>query len=376
MKAQICLNMIVKNETKVLGRLFESLKDVIDYYIIVDTGSTDGTPAFIKNSMAKLEIPGEVHCYDWVNFGVNRNQALQLVYKKGYKGWVLFIDADEEFSCSDPTVLSSLKPGVTYEIEKRHANIHYSLPNLIDVSKTRWEWRGVVHEYLHHVTGPKEKLPLPQAWIIYHEGEGARSHYLSSEEKFLNDAVLLEKECEKNPEDARSRFYLAQSYQNAGKYELAYQHYLLRKQMIAWEEERFMAQLKVAQLAEYLQKPYEEVFFAYIEAHAMRPSRAEPLHDLAVFLRKKENYQLAYYYAQQASRIPLPDDRLFVVKNIYKWQVWDEIGIAGYWIGKYEEARIACKKVLKLNASGSITLDRSTIQRITKNLRFSLDKLG
>ena len=35
--------MIVKNEVKVLPRLFGSLKDYIDYYVIVDTGSTDET---------------------------------------------------------------------------------------------------------------------------------------------------------------------------------------------------------------------------------------------------------------------------------------------------------------------------------------------
>ncbi len=43
------LNMIVKNETPVLGRLFNSVKDIISYYVIVETGSTDGTPEFIKN---------------------------------------------------------------------------------------------------------------------------------------------------------------------------------------------------------------------------------------------------------------------------------------------------------------------------------------
>ena len=51
---RICLNMIVKNETPVLGRLFASVKDIISNYVIVDTGSTDGTPDFIKNGWTKL----------------------------------------------------------------------------------------------------------------------------------------------------------------------------------------------------------------------------------------------------------------------------------------------------------------------------------
>ena len=51
MKNTICLNMIVKNETKNIKRLFKSLYDEIDYYVIHDTGSTDGTPEFIKKMM-------------------------------------------------------------------------------------------------------------------------------------------------------------------------------------------------------------------------------------------------------------------------------------------------------------------------------------
>ena len=39
----LCLCMIVKNETRVLPRCFGSLAPYIDYWVISDTGSTDGT---------------------------------------------------------------------------------------------------------------------------------------------------------------------------------------------------------------------------------------------------------------------------------------------------------------------------------------------
>src|SRR6185369_10946241 len=77
-KTNICLNMIVKNEVKVLPRLIRSVKDYIDYYVIVDTGSTDETIALIKREMSACGIEGEVHERPWVNFGVNRQQALEL----------------------------------------------------------------------------------------------------------------------------------------------------------------------------------------------------------------------------------------------------------------------------------------------------------
>jgi glycosyltransferase involved in cell wall biosynthesis len=39
----ICLNMIVKGESRVIQRALASVKHLIDYWVIVDTGSTDGS---------------------------------------------------------------------------------------------------------------------------------------------------------------------------------------------------------------------------------------------------------------------------------------------------------------------------------------------
>ena len=41
--ATVSLCMIVRNEEDVLGRCLESVKDIVDEIIIVDTGSTDRT---------------------------------------------------------------------------------------------------------------------------------------------------------------------------------------------------------------------------------------------------------------------------------------------------------------------------------------------
>jgi glycosyltransferase involved in cell wall biosynthesis len=50
-KKKIVLNMIVKNEEKVIERSLGSVKDFIDYWVIVDTGSTDKTIDVIKSSI-------------------------------------------------------------------------------------------------------------------------------------------------------------------------------------------------------------------------------------------------------------------------------------------------------------------------------------
>ena len=90
----ICLNMIVKNEAPIIANLLKSVKDVIDYYIIVDTGSNDGTPEIIKKIMDEYKIDGEIHHEKWINFGINRQQALDKAIGKA--DYALIIDADEE----------------------------------------------------------------------------------------------------------------------------------------------------------------------------------------------------------------------------------------------------------------------------------------
>jgi glycosyltransferase involved in cell wall biosynthesis len=53
----LCLNMIVKNESRIISRLLESVAGVIDTYCICDTGSTDNTIDIIKTFFDK-KCPG------------------------------------------------------------------------------------------------------------------------------------------------------------------------------------------------------------------------------------------------------------------------------------------------------------------------------
>ena len=46
---KLCLNMIVKNESKIITRLLDSVIDIIDCYCICDTGSTDNTVQLITD---------------------------------------------------------------------------------------------------------------------------------------------------------------------------------------------------------------------------------------------------------------------------------------------------------------------------------------
>src|SRR5258708_39069818 len=88
---RICLNMIVKNEAPVIQRCLASVMPLIDTWVIVDTGSMDGTQQLIRETLAHL--PGELHERPWVDFAHNRSEALELA--RGFGEYIFVIDADE-----------------------------------------------------------------------------------------------------------------------------------------------------------------------------------------------------------------------------------------------------------------------------------------
>ncbi|MBI2660520.1 glycosyltransferase, partial [Candidatus Woesearchaeota archaeon] len=82
----ISLCMITKNEEKYLEQCLNSVKDIVDEIIIVDTGSTDKTKEIAKKFNAK------VYDFKWSDdFSAARNESL----KHATKDWILVIDADE-----------------------------------------------------------------------------------------------------------------------------------------------------------------------------------------------------------------------------------------------------------------------------------------
>jgi glycosyltransferase involved in cell wall biosynthesis len=82
----LALVMIVKNEEKNIKRCLDSIKDLVNEIIIVDTGSTDNTKSIAINYGAK------VFNYKWHNdFSDARNFSIQ----QSTSDWNLVLDADE-----------------------------------------------------------------------------------------------------------------------------------------------------------------------------------------------------------------------------------------------------------------------------------------
>jgi glycosyltransferase involved in cell wall biosynthesis len=78
--------IIAKNEAHRIAACLESVRTLATEVIVVDSGSTDGTPALCRALGARLIET------DWAGYGAQKNRAV----REAAHDWVLCLDADEQ----------------------------------------------------------------------------------------------------------------------------------------------------------------------------------------------------------------------------------------------------------------------------------------
>lgn len=328
--------MIVKNEAHVVHEVLDSVAPYISYWVVVDTGSTDGTQDAIRNHMAGLGIPGEIHDRPWRDFGHNRTEALDLA--RGHGDYIWVMDADDlvngtiDFSNLTADVYSlQYGPGTTYW---RRQLFRDGMP---------WHYIGVLHEYAD-CSAPFREERLYGDYLIESRRLGGRN---LNPDKYAHDAQVLLADVQQNPDNARSVFYLAQSYFDANEFAEARRWYARRVEMGGFEEEVYYALNRVAECMARLDEPWPAVLDAHLRAWEYRPTRAEPLYQIAFRCRTDGRYQLGYLFAERAAQIPFPiHDLLFLNAELYAWRALDEQAVCASWIGKQSETFSICRRLL------------------------------
>lgn len=357
------LMMIVKNEAHVLTRCLESARPFVDWWVVVDTGSTDGTQELVRTTMAG--IPGELVERPWVDFGHNRQEVLELARCSPHRSpgdYAAWIDADEEFA-DVPDDLQELRELDCdgYFLTAEYAGSRYARLAMVRLDSA-WRWRGPIHEYLDLPGAVTGELPSPSIKV---EHSGARS---LDPDTYRKDAALIEAALERDPADPRLQFYLAQSWRDAGELEKALAAYRTRTDNPAgWDQERWSALFQTAVLRERLGHPVGEVADAYLEAYQACSWRAEPLVELARLERARDRFAVGMLYARAASALPMPGhEGLFVDADTYRWRAWDELAVNAYWVGAYAEGAEAARRALSV---------RPDDPRLQANLEFCESRL-
>lgn len=333
----ICLCMIVKDESTVIERCLDSVRNLISYWVICDTGSSDGTQNLIRRTLA--DVPGELHERPWVDFGHNRSEALALA--AGKADYLLLLDADwtiaaetaafDDLSADAYLVRHEHPRGDDFELYNR---------NLVR-GDLEWRYVGVAHEYLEG-DGKSEARLAGASIVNWADGGVGRA------KRWEQDRELLERELKRDDSNARNIFYLAQTYRDLGQLEKAADLYEQRAALGGWAEEVYYSLYQVGCIEAEL-GDWPRGMAALIRAFEFRPVRLEALYELATRLRQRGEYETAHLFAARGIGRPQPDDILFVSPWVYRWGLIFEYSITAYWTGDPAEALRTCDYLLTLD---------------------------
>ena len=323
-KPTVCLAMILKNESQIIKRCLDSAKPYIDGYFIIDTGSTDNTMEIVAEELK--DLPGTLKQEEWVDFGHNRTSLVQQAQEQGYD-YLLLGDADMVFDGD----LGDLTENA-YLI-RLSGGFEYHMPYLVS-SKYHWHYHGVTHEFL----GSDEPLTFEKhpTFIIHHLADGG-----TRPEKWTRDRELLEKEWEREPNNDRTTFYLAQTCKDMGDYERSITLYKHRVEIGGWEEEVYWSLFQIGEMTGNIED--------YLRAWCYRPSRPEATHRLMRSYNEKELYRAAYVMGTLATGPWAPgptQDILFVERWAEDYGIKFEHAVAAWWIGSQEESIAEFKELL------------------------------
>jgi glycosyltransferase involved in cell wall biosynthesis len=203
--------LIVKNEERFLAQCLQSIRELVDEIVVVDTGSTDRTREIARKYGARL------HDFTWIdNFAAARNHAMDLALGE----WILYIDADERVRPCSPDRLRA-------QLSNPSNVAHYVLLHPRPGFTPYWElrlfrndprirFRGIIHENIwpgiHDYRKTKGGRIGRSGLVFDHEGyEGDQGH------KHLRNLPLLRKALRKEPDRVFSWCHLATIYLALGK---------------------------------------------------------------------------------------------------------------------------------------------------------------
>ena len=344
---KLILLTMVKNESRIIERLMGSVKGKVDAIVICDTGSTDDTVEKAMMWLKANDVSGTVYTFPFKNFGVSRTQSFvqcqDWVSSVGWdatKTWALLLDGD--MMLSEPVnreALARLGPeqaGVS--LKQSAGSLLYSNMRVIRCSEP-WICKGGTHEAW---TCPPNKhtAHFDSPVLIDHGDGGCKS------DKYERDVRLLKEDLEEMPNDARTHFYLGQTYLCMHDWPNAIATLKRRIEIGGWDEEVYIARL-------YLGECYENsgdipnAVYTYLNAWQGRKHRTEAaMRVISLYRKQPASQMLAAMILEKMFAIQFGEDLrtgqvlgaptrnhdiLFVNQRDMEYHIWEELGILGFY---------------------------------------------
>jgi glycosyltransferase involved in cell wall biosynthesis len=317
-KPTLCLNMIVKNESRIIKRLFDSVLPIIDTFCICDTGSTDNTIEIIQEYFKEKGISGKIINEPFKNFCYNRNFALQA--SLGLSDYLLFLDADMiiELNNFDKSLLSR---GDSFSIIQGNESFYYQNLRIVK-NNGLYKYIGVTHEYIDRPHNDISFALDKKEIFIRDIGDGG-----SKNDKFERDIKLLLDGIKEEPNNDRYHFYLANSYHDIGRFGEAINVYKKRIQLGGWKEEVWYSYYRIGLCFKNMDK-FADALYYWLEGYDYYPERLEGIYEIIKHYRIIGKPKLCLKFYNIAKEIldknENRDSYLFLHNYIYLYHIYYE----------------------------------------------------
>lgn len=365
---RLCLNMIVKNESKVIHRILNSVADIIDTFCICDTGSTDDTVEIIETFFKAKNIPGKVIMEPFQDFGYNRSFALKACDQMNAE-YILLLDADMIFWKNPAISADDFKRMLktdSYHIYQGSDTYYYKNTRIVR-NRLGFKYWGVTHEYVDFPKNASQGKINKDIVFIKDIGDGGSKH-----DKFLRDIRLLLKGLEEIPNNDRYTFYLANSYKDSGQHEAAIEYYKKRVEIGGWIEEVWYSHYNIGKCWKALNEP-EKAISAWMDAYQSWPNRIESLYEITQHYRYLGKNKIAYLYFSLADRMRKdhPErDYLFMQRDVYDYKLDFELSIIAY----YENLDNHNLNIVNMKVVCDPNVENWIYNNVMSNYKFTVDK--
>lgn len=291
----ISLCMIVKNEEETIARCLDSIRDLVDEIIVVDTGSTDKTREIANR------YTDHIYDFEWVDdFSVARNYS----FSKATQEYIMWMDADDVLLDIDRQKFLLLKQSLPKEVDtvimkynmgaREDGSIicTFYRERLVRRSKN-FKWHDPVHEYLLFSGN-------------FYNSDVALTHK-KMHAPTLRNLEIFEKYIKNGNElSERNWFYYARELRNAGRIDDAIVYYLKFLNTSEGLMSNYLDSCIDLSDCYHLKKDSKNELKSLLRYLEFDTPRAEILCKVGYYHKEKGDYEKARIWFEMAAKSPKP----------------------------------------------------------------------